>query len=145
MPNRDIEFYIVNIFIAIEKIRNYTLKFNTADELLHSMLEWDATIRELEIIGEATNNLLKSHFIDEKYRIIVDFRNQINHGYFGINHKVVWEVVNSEIDTFAEELLKTTLLHKKDLSDAITCAKEENNYSIIIIKFLNHLENKLDN
>ena len=76
MSNRDITFYILDIFIGIYKIELYTKKFNNADELLNSMLEWDATMRQLEIIGEATKWLIKLDVLDnKKYRKIVDFRN----------------------------------------------------------------------
>jgi uncharacterized protein with HEPN domain len=48
---RDVSLYIVDIFIAIDKIKRYTAKFQNSDELLWSEVEWDATIRELEIIS----------------------------------------------------------------------------------------------
>lgn len=44
MSKRDIEFYIVDIFIACDKIKRYSQKFEDAQELLYSDLEWDATI-----------------------------------------------------------------------------------------------------
>ncbi len=92
--SRDIDFYIVDIFIANNKINRYTKNFENAEELFWSELEWDATIRELEIVGEATNKLIKYGFLsNDEYRKIVDFRNIIAHGYFGINKEEVWEVV----------------------------------------------------
>ena len=85
MSDRQHALYVVDLFIAIDKIYRYTNRFDNAQELLYSELEWDGAIRELEIIGEATNYLLKANQIDSKYRRIVDFRNQIIHGYFGID------------------------------------------------------------
>ena len=66
MSKRDVEFYFIDIFIAIYKIKLYTSKFTNGEDLLNSMLEWDATIRELEIIGEATNSLIKLKVLDNK-------------------------------------------------------------------------------
>ena len=66
MSNRKSSFYIVDIFIATNKISRYTNKFDNADDFLNSEMQWDATIRELEIIGEATNNLLKLKILDEE-------------------------------------------------------------------------------
>ena len=60
---RDIELFIVDVFIAIEKIREYTQHFNNPSDFKHSSLHWDASMRQLEIIGEALNKLLK----DEKF------------------------------------------------------------------------------
>jgi uncharacterized protein with HEPN domain len=95
MSKRKIEFYILDILIAIDKIKRYTKKISNGTELLNDELSWDATIRELEIIGEATKILLNESFLeDKKYRRIVDFRNQINHGYFGIDEDIVWDVMN---------------------------------------------------
>ena len=56
--SREIEFYIVDILIAIDKIKRYTAQFSCANELLSSEIYWDGVIRELEIIGEATKHLL---------------------------------------------------------------------------------------
>jgi len=94
MSNRDISLYIVDILIAIDKINRYTDNIDDAEELLHSELKWDATIRELQVIGDAMNRILKNNYLDNSYRRIVDFRNQIVHGYFGTDHNIVWQVIN---------------------------------------------------
>jgi len=145
MSKREVELYLVDIFIAIDKINRYSNKFDTAQELLHSDLEWDATIRELEIIGEVTNKLLKSEILDQEYRIIVDFRNQINHGYFGIDENVVWEVIDSYLFTFKIELIKIIKSQNINLSEAIKCAKEDNHFSILTTSFLTNLNKELTN
>ena len=78
MSKRDESLYIVDIFIAIDKINRYTDKFTKADDFKWSELEWDASLRELEIIGEATNKLISLNVLEnKKYRKIVDFRNSI--------------------------------------------------------------------
>ena len=123
MSKREVEFCIVDIFIAINKINRYTQNILSAEQLLHSELEWDATIRELEIIGESTNTLLKAGFLDSSYRIVVDFRNQINHGYFGINENIVWDVIKNYLVEFKEKF--TAMIKNKNivLDEAIACAK----------------------
>jgi uncharacterized protein with HEPN domain len=50
---------------------------------------YSATIRELEIIGEAVNNLsdeLKEQYSDVLWQQIKSFRNKLVHEYFGIDH-----------------------------------------------------------
>lgn len=47
MSDRDLNMFIVDIFIAIDKVRRYTQKFTCGEELLYSEMEWDAVIREL--------------------------------------------------------------------------------------------------
>ena len=137
--SRKIEFYIVDIFIASDKIKRYTKSFNSAESFLHSELEWDAVIRELEIIGEATNTLLKMNALDAQYRMIVDFRNQIIHGYFGIDENIVWEVVTDLLDNFLASLSSLIKKESLDISDAIACAKNDHHYNEKTLQFLEQL------
>jgi len=51
----------------------------------------------------------QDNFLSNEYRIIVDFRNQINHGYFAIDENIVWEVITEYILDFKRELLKIIL------------------------------------
>lgn len=144
MFKRDSSLYIIDIFIAHNKISRYTSKFNSADELLWSELEWDATMRELEIIGEATNTLIKLETLDNnKFRKIVDFRNIIIHGYFGIDESEVWDVIQNKISFFIKDL--ELIIKDKNiyLNDAIECAKEENYKNENIILYLNSIYQNL--
>jgi len=140
---RDISFYIVDILIAIDKIKRYTKSITNSDELLHNKLIWDATIRDLIIIGEAVNILLKNNFISDEYRKIVDFRNIIVHGYFGIDKEIVWEVVNSKINNLYNELIKLIKNLKLNLTDTINEAKKDFYFNKEIINFLNNLKTEL--
>ena len=145
MSKRDVEFYFIDIFIAIYKIELYTSRFTNGEDLLHSMLEWDATIRELEIVGEATNSLIKLDVLEnKKYRKIVDFRNAIIHGYFGIDEDEVWSVVTDKLTPFCEEL--KSIIIEKDIfvNDAIIFAKEENLKNNKLIKYLDKLMIELE-
>lgn len=70
-----------------------------------------AVERELEIIGEAVNKLLKiSPDIAISYaRIIVDLRNKVIHAYDNVNDMLIWNVVMNHIPVLkneVEELLK---------------------------------------
>ncbi len=88
---RDIELFIVDIFVAMEKIKNYLVGFDTPEELQQNSLHWDAIMRQLEIIGEALNKLLEDQefkaLSPDYFRKVVNFRNVIVHGYFGIISK----------------------------------------------------------
>ena len=141
--SRDIAFYIVDIFIAADKIKRYTHSFTDAEAFLHNELTWDATIRELEIIGEATNRLLKEDLLDTTYRMIVDFRNQLVHGYFGIDEEIVWEVITTLLDPFLETLSSLVKKQHIDLSSAISSAKEDHHYNTKTLKLLHTLSQKL--
>ncbi|MEA3331187.1 MAG: HepT-like ribonuclease domain-containing protein [Campylobacterota bacterium] len=136
MSNRETALYFLDIFIAYDKINRYTKKFNNAQDFLHSELEWDATIRELEIIGEATNHLLTLNVINIKHRRIVDFRNQIIHGYFGIDEDIVFEVIRNKLVLYITDLKTSNI----NLSKAIQLAKLEHSNNKNILLLLNNLE-----
>ncbi len=143
MSNRDITLYIVDIFIAIDKIERYTNTFSNGSALLSSELHWDATIRELEVIGEATKYLLKDELIEKKYRRIVDFRNQIMHGYFGIDEAIVWEVIVDKLPEYKNDLKNIVHHSPLDLSFAIEHAKEECMEQKEVITFLEKLKKNI--
>ena len=137
MSKRDVGFYFIDILIAIYKIELYTSNFNNGEELLDSMLEWDATIRELEIVGEATNSLIKLEVLEnKKYRKIVDFRNTIIHGYFVIDADEVYSVVTEKLTPFCSELKNIIIEKNIFVNDAISYAKEENIRNQKLIDFL---------
>jgi uncharacterized protein with HEPN domain len=143
MSNRDITLYIVDILIAIDKIKRYTKNIDNAEELLHSELEWDATIRELQVIGDAMNRILNRNHLDNSYRRIVDFRNQIVHGYFGIDHNIVWQVINDKLGDLNKDIIEFVKSNQFDLSEAIEAAIEENEYNEYIVRFLQQLAKEL--
>ena len=143
MSNRDITLYVIDIYIAIDKISRYTQTFSNGSELLSSELHWDATIRELEVIGEATKYLLNDEFIEAKYRRIVDFRNQIMHGYFGIDEVIVWDVIVSKLPEYKNDLKNMVHHSSLDLSFAIEHAKEECIDQKKVITFLEKLKKNI--
>ena len=110
---RDYRLFLFDILLSIQKIKIYTKQFDNAVDFKYSMLEWDATIREFEIIGEAANYLIKEKIFDENKRVIVDFRNILIHKYFGIDEEEVWQVIKN-IDSLEKELLNIIKQIKKD-------------------------------
>ena len=137
--SRDITFYIIDIFVAIDKIKRYSKPYNTSDELLYSELAWDACIRELEVVGEATKHLLENKLIDSSYRRVVDFRNQISHGYFGVNEEIVWDVIQNKIPQYENDLLNAIKSKSINLQNTIK-AFYKDNLSKESIEYLQHLE-----
>lgn len=119
MSNRDATFYIVDTLLAIHKVKRYVREFENVDALVHSELHWDATMRELQITGEAINALMKLGLLDSSYRKIVDFRNIITHAYFGIDRVVVWDIIQEKLPHLQTMLLELSLEHAFDLSEAI--------------------------
>jgi uncharacterized protein with HEPN domain len=60
----------------------------------------DAVIHRIEILGEAASQLpddLKSAHTEVPWRIIVDTRNRLIHGYFAVRLDLVWQVATTEV------------------------------------------------
>ena len=140
MSKRDSSFYIVDIFIAIFQIEQYTKNISDAEEFRWSTINWDATLRQLEIIGEATRYLINMNTLDnKKYRKIVDFRNVIIHGYFGIDEEEVWYVIKHKLKAFSSELYQIIDDNNIDISDAVDFSKKENIKNGLLVEFLGKL------
>lgn len=65
-----------------------------------------AVERELEIIGEAINKLLKinSEIVISYSRQIVDLRNKIIHSYDNVNDIVIWKIIIKDIPILQKEV-----------------------------------------
>ncbi len=142
--SRDFRLYIVDIFIAINKINRYTHEITDAQSLRWNEILWDATIRELEIIGESTRVLIESDFLNnKKYRKIVDFRNIIAHGYFGLDEDEVFYVVTNKLLPFETELIQLILQNNLDIKEAILLAMQENEKIKSLTDYLENLQKEL--
>ncbi len=96
---REILKYLLDIKESIESIYDYLgnkRDFNAykANKLLRRGIE-----RELEIIGEAINRILKidSDIQISKSRRIVDLRNWVIHGYDKVDDLIIWGIISRDI------------------------------------------------
>ncbi len=88
-----------HILDAIEEIHKYLVAVDFPVFLNNSMMRF-ACIKQMEIIGEASNHLsteLKSKFSDVEWSQIVGMRNVFTHEYFGIDSNLVWEIIKNDI------------------------------------------------
>jgi len=91
---------------AIESIDEHLECRRDFKEYLTSKTKRRAVERELEIIGEAMNNLLKLNpEIKLSYaRIIVNLRNQIIHAYDNVNNTIIWKIVMKDLPVLLKEV-----------------------------------------
>ena len=90
--------YLVHIKDAIEQILRYTQQGREA--FFGDRQIQDATIRNLEIIGEAVKHVskkLRSAHPDVPWKRIAGMRDKMIHDYFGVDPRLVWDVVEREI------------------------------------------------
>lgn len=102
--------YLTHIREALETTEEY-LKDVSYDRFVSNKMIIDAVVRELEIIGEASNKL-SDQFREEHsgvlWRRMKDMRNFLIHEYFGVNTKVVWDTYKDDLPqlkSYIEEIL----------------------------------------
>jgi uncharacterized protein with HEPN domain len=95
-----------HILDAIDEIHKYLIAADISVFLENSMMRF-ACIKQMEIIGEASNHLsaeLKSKFSDIEWTQIVGMRNLFAHEYFGIDSSLVWEIIKDDIPELKEKV-----------------------------------------
>ena len=108
MSKRDERLFLQDIADSAKAIMEFTADLD-ANKFATSRLVYSATIREFEIIGEATIHL--SSELLEKYdtiawRDLKDFRNILIHEYFGVDHQIVWNTVQNDLPQLLEVVEK---------------------------------------
>jgi len=107
MSKRSIDVLLEDMLDAIQKIERYTNGMSQ-DIFEEDEKTVDAVIRNLEIIGEAANRLPKD-FINKRPEIewvkIIGFRNRIVHEYFGVDLKIIWQIIQKDLPPFRDSLI----------------------------------------
>lgn len=104
---RDDLLYLNDISESIKAIEIY-IEGMSYDHFVNDRKTYSATIRELEIIGEAVSKLsddLKKRYPDILWQYIKSFRNKLIHEYFGIDYTIVWDVVKNEIPILKKQIM----------------------------------------
>jgi uncharacterized protein with HEPN domain len=105
MDNKE-KKYLFDIQNSIANIDSYIGEPKLFDKFEKNQMLQDAVERNLEIIGEAINQLLK---INPEIRIsnarrIVDVRNKIIHGYDSLESVNIWAIVINHLPTLKLEI-----------------------------------------
>lgn len=101
--------YLDHILQAIERIERYTIGMDE-DAFLENQLVQDAVIRNIEILGEAANNIKKSdqEFTDKHPDIpwlaIYAMRNRVSHAYFQVDLKIVWKTILNDLPPMQQQV-----------------------------------------
>jgi uncharacterized protein with HEPN domain len=88
-----------HVIDAIKEVEKY-IEGVSYDDFLASSEKRFATIKQVEIIGEACNRISK-RFKDKhpeiKWKEIKGFRNISIHEYFGVDYQIVWEIAKTDL------------------------------------------------
>ena len=108
MDNR-IKTWLYDILRSIEEIEAfYDNKPKIFEEYVADIKTKRAVERNLEIIGEAVNRIIKAEpdFKIENAKKIIGTRNRIIHGYDRISDEMIWSIVINHLPKLKEEIAK---------------------------------------
>lgn len=77
------------------------------DDFLRNKLVYDATLRKLELIGEAATHIpaeVRGQTSAIPWRQIIATRNRLIHGYLGIDNDTVWSIIRDDIPALLDQI-----------------------------------------
>ncbi len=96
---REWRFYLNDMISFAEKTLSYTEGFDQ-QSFIDSGLNYDATVRNLELIGEAATHIpdeVRQNNPKIPWRMIIATRNRLIHGYLGIDNDTLWSIIQTDI------------------------------------------------
>ena len=115
---------------ACRKITEYTAGMDE-EAFYQSPKTLDAVVKNIEVLGEAANALIKNYPIftesasEIPWRQLNGMRNRLVHGYFDIDRQVVWKTVVTDIPLLANSLVDI----QQNQSQLIAAASRNNGQS----------------
>ena len=67
----------------------------------------DAVIRNFQIIGEAASRVslnMQNQYQQIPWKLLRGYRNRLVHEYFGVDYKIVWDIINEDLSTLIAQL-----------------------------------------
>jgi uncharacterized protein with HEPN domain len=106
MNNQDDTVFLKDILDCIAKIERYLQDYDF-EKFQNNELVIDAVVRNVEIIGEAANNLnrdFRSKNQTIEWRKIIDTRNRIVHGYATVDLEIIWIITQNDLSNLKTEI-----------------------------------------
>jgi uncharacterized protein with HEPN domain len=98
-PAREWRFFIDDMIDFAGKAIAYSKGFDQAG-FVGSGLHYDATLRNMELIGEAATHIpdeVRTAHPEVPWRLIIATRNRLIHGYLGIDDDTLWSIVRDDV------------------------------------------------
>jgi uncharacterized protein with HEPN domain len=101
--------YLEHIRDALNDLASYSSAGREA--FFAERMRQDATLRKLEVIGQAVKNLsneTKSRQPEIPWRRIAGMRDKVIHGYFGVNLEIVWVLSKRSCRNFSRQYSRSS-------------------------------------
>ena len=113
--SRNLKLYLVDILNSIDNIQSDTTNISY-EEFVQDRRTKDAVILNLLIIGEATKQIpqdIRDQHPEIQWKQIAGMRDMIAHAYFSINNKIVWNIIENDLD-FLKICIKNIQSNEED-------------------------------
>ena len=103
---REWKFYIEDMVRFSQNVLAYTEGLDQA-AFITDRLTYDATLRNLELIGEAATHVpdkIRQTFPEIPWRLIIATRNRLIHAYLGIDDDTIWSIIQDDIPALLKGL-----------------------------------------
>ena len=107
-PIREWRFYITDMITFAENVISYTDGFDQ-ERFINSGITYDATLRNLELIGEAATHVpqeVRDQHAEIPWRMVIATRNKLIHGYLGIDTDTLWSIIQTDVPELLNQLQK---------------------------------------
>jgi uncharacterized protein with HEPN domain len=104
--HREWRFYLDDMINFAGKVVTYTQGLDQKG-FVASGLNYDATVRNLKLIGEAATHVPEEIRLANPqipWRLIIATRNRLIHAYLGIDNDTLWSVIRGDIPSLLPQL-----------------------------------------
>jgi uncharacterized protein with HEPN domain len=112
MSEREWRFYVGDMIGFCEKVLAFTQGLQQ-EQFVADPMRFDATVRNLELIGEAASHIpqdVRNLHPTVPWRMLIATRNQLIHGYLGLDNDILWSIVQTDVPALLH-LLKLLETH----------------------------------
>ena len=111
--SRDWILFFDDLIEFCGRILSYTAGL-TREEIEQTRIVYDATVRNVELIGEAAKNIPESvrmQIPEVPWQKLIATRNILAHGYFGINNDILWDLIDKRVPELEQILFNVKKSH----------------------------------
>jgi uncharacterized protein with HEPN domain len=108
LSERAWHLYVDDMLQFAQRVMTYTDGMDQ-DRFVASALTYDATLRNLELIGEAASKVpldVQATMPQIPWRQIIATRNRVIHGYLGLDNDTLWSIIQTDVPALIVELEK---------------------------------------